>query len=329
MVRLWRQWDVSLMASRVRIHLAVVCFLVLSGVVANAIASVTVAAQTATPEENRSGRLGGSLSEIREANGEPDWVDAGLVGYNSIRLAGVDTIVVVYHDAEETVFSLSLVYLEKPETFDDESLIADVVAGVAPLDGECETEPLDASGLGTQVYACASESLEGLFTPEELEAFGVKGEDGSYSYSVDPTLDDYYEIIVQFGTDSTVPPPTPVPTTAPEPTAAPSLTDIYPPVLDVRELAIGRGYSEGDPLSISGTVQTIFVDGDYTQLQISVAAPDGSDEWVIIGYGEDSSGIFEGTWVTVYGNYFGKECFTNTLGGEVCQPAILAVQIDR
>ncbi len=87
-----------------------------------------------------------------------------------------------------------------------------------------------------------------------LLAAGLKGDAGSYSYSIDPTADEYFEIIVQPGTDTDTPPPTAVPTTAPEPTAVPSLTDEYPPVADVRELAIGRGYTEGDQLSISGTV---------------------------------------------------------------------------
>jgi len=285
---------------------------------------VSVSAQDElTPEENRAGRLGGTLDEVKQDNGEPDWVDAGLIGFNIVSLNNVDTILVVYHDSNEIVTKLSLVYLQQPTELEDDATLAAVVAEVAPRDGECEDEPLEESGLGTEVFACHSEFLEDFFIAQQLEALGVKGANGSYSYSVDPTIDDYFEIIVQFGTDSTTPVPTAVPTTAP------SLTDLYPPVADVRELAIGRGYSEGDPLSISGTVQTIFVDGSYTQIQISVGAPDGSSEWVIVGYNDDSSGIFEGTWITVYGNYFGKECFTNTLGGEVCQPAILAVQIDR
>jgi hypothetical protein len=247
-----------------------------------------------------------------------------LISYNNIDLANVGTIVVVYYNADELVTKLSLVYLQKPEELNDRQRIADVVAGVAPLDGECEDEPLDESGLGAEVYPCSSESLENLFTPGELATLGVKGENGSYSYSVDPTVDDYYEVIVQFGTDSLVVTPTPQPTAPPPPTPTPSLTDTYPPVPDVRELAIGRGYTVGDRLSVSGTVFNIEVDQDGTYMQIWVNAPDGSQEAVVVVYEGDSAGLFEGSWVTAYGTYIDEMCGTNAFGAEICQLLIVA-----
>jgi hypothetical protein len=281
-----------------------------------------------TPDDLE-GRLGGSLQQVIDSWGDPNWSDNGLIGYNIIPLANIDTIVVVYFDDDETVTQFSLVYLEVPSAFVIRENIKNVVSEVAPRDGECESEALAESGLGREVYACNSGSLSGQFTADDLETFGIKGEDGSYSYSVDPIEDAYFEIIVQFGTDSVVITPTPVPTAPPPPTPTPSLSDEYPPVSDIRELVIGRGYLPGDTLSFSGVVETIFVDGPITQLQVSVQSPAGTREWVIVVFDSDSSGIFEGTWVTVYGFYFGKECFVNRLGGEVCQPAILAVQVDR
>ena len=272
------------------------------------------------------GRLGGSLADARARFGEPSWTDVNLIGYNSVLLNGVDTIVVVYYDAGEIVNKISLVYLEKPATFADPAAISGVVAQVAPQDGACGTTKLATSGLGIEVYGCESKALATAISPSALTAAGLKGAPGSYNFSVDPTADEYYEIIVQPGTDTDVPP---VPTAAPEPTAAPTLADQYPPVVDVRELAIGRGFSEGDKLSVSGTVQTIFVEGDLAQIQIAVGAPDGTLEWVIVFFQGDSSGVFEGSWITVYGIYSGTECFTNALGGEVCQPLIVSDRMDR
>jgi hypothetical protein len=273
------------------------------------------------------GRLGGTLDEMQTRFGVPSWTDSGLIGYNSQTLAGTDTIVVVYHDSQNIVNKISLVYLEKPAQFSDPQTIADVVAEVAPQDGTCS--PLKAqSGLGNEVYSCTSQALGTVITPAVMTAAGLKGDEGSYSYSIDPTADEYFEVIVQPGTDTDTPPPTAVPTTPPEPTTAPSLTDTYPPVVDVRELAIGRGYSVGDQLSVSGSVFNIEVDGEGTYMQIWVNAPDGSTEPVMIGYEGDSAGVFEGTWVTAYGTYIGPICGTNTFGGEICQPAIFADHLE-
>jgi hypothetical protein len=294
------------------------------------VSGLTIASAQGTGDAAQlSGRLGGSLSDMQTRFGEPSWTDTGLIGYNSQTLAGVDSIVVVYYDNQNIVNKISLVYLEKPAQFADAKAIADTVAQVAPMDGNCSPLISTDSGLGSQVYPCSSTALASVITPTMLTGMGLKGDSGSYSYSVNPTDDEYFEVIVQPGVDTDTPPPTAVPTNAPEPTAVPSLTDEYPPVTDIRDLAIGRGFSEGDKLSVSGTVQTIFVDGDIAQIQISVAAPDGSAEWVIIGFKGDSSGVYEGSWITAYGVYSGTSCFTNALGGQVCQPLIISTQMDR
>lgn len=283
-----------------------------------------VTAQSSDDAAKLAGRLGGTLDEMQQRFGPPSWTDESLIGYNSQILAGVDTIVVVYYDDRNIVDKISLVYLSKPAAFATGEDIAKTVAEVAPADGLCSVTPLPISGMGREVYACQSSALASAVSAEMMTKAGVRGTPGSYNYSVDPTVDDYYEIVIRPGTDTDTPPPTPVPTTAPQPTAAPSLTDKYPPVQDVRELAIGRGFSEGDKLSVSGEVFNLEVDEEGTYMQIWVNAPDGSTEAVMIGYPGDTTGLFEGMWVTAYGTYVGRICGTNAFGGEICQPAIFA-----
>jgi hypothetical protein len=130
---------------------------------------------------------------------------------------------------------------------------------------------------------------------------------------------------------------------APVPT--PSVADItasYPVLADVRELAIRPGSMLGDRIAFSGTVRTInvatpgriFVMGDLephefeSQLQLEVLAPDGSSEWVFVGYNGATDGIFEGSWVTVYGTVVGTQSFENAMGGGVSQPLVDAELIN-
>lgn len=275
------------------------------------------------------GRLGGTLDEMQTRFGAPSWTDTSLIGYNSQTLAGVDSIVVVYYDERNVVDQISLVYLSKPAQFSDSAAIAAAVAEVAPLDGTCSSTASTAPGMGTEVYACQSAALASAFPAAVLTQSGLLGAAGSYNYSVDPTADEYYEIVIQPGTDTDTPPPTAVPTTPPQPTAAPSLTDQYPPVADVRELAIGRGYEVSDKLSLSGSVFNIQFENGVTSMQIWVNAPDGSTEPVVVAYEGDSSGIFEGTWITAYGTYIGPVCGTNSFGAEICQPLVFAVVVEH
>jgi hypothetical protein len=278
----------------------------------------------AHPGAALAGRLGGTLTEVEARFGEPSWTDAGLIGYNSVSLGGTDAILVIYYDPDETVSKISMVYLQRPAPLDASSAIETLVAEVAPLDGACVDDLSAAPSWGYDVAVCVSNAVETVFDQAYLQDHALKGTPGSYSFAIDPTDDEYFEIVVQAGIDSDTPAPTAIPTATTPPTAAPSLEELYPPVADVRDLTIGRGYTEGDPLSVSGTVQTIFVDDDFSQIQVAVGAPDGTSHWVLVVYQGDSSGVYEGTWVTVYGNYAGSECFENTFGGEVCQPLIVS-----
>ena len=104
----------------------------------------------------------------------------------------------------------------------------------------------------------------------------------------------------------------------PEPTATPTFEEVvaeHAPLADVRELAIRPGDLFGEKIAFSGTVLTIMVappdrvfrlgdadEEDYTvQMQVNVLALDGTLETVFVGYNGDTAGIFEGSFVTVYG----------------------------
>ncbi len=272
-----------------------------------------------SPEEARAGRLGGSLDQILEAYGQPDWTDEGLVGYNSIPLGGIETITMVFFDEQERVRSYLLVYLEEPETFGELQVIADVVADVTPRDGICDREPLEESGLGDTVFACESEALEGVFSAADLLEFGVFGDDGTYNFALDPTDDEFYEIAVRLGVDSPPVPPTPVP--LPTPTPRPPLTDTFPLIPDIFNLINGE-FESGQPVSFSGTVIDVFPDEQGTLLPVLVIAADGSGVTVEVVNQDDLVGIFPGTVISVYGIYTGFDCATGA-----CIPTVYAMEL--
>jgi hypothetical protein len=125
------------------------------------------------------------------------------------------------------------------------------------------------------------------------------------------------------------------------PTPTPTLDEqiaAYPPLADVRELAIRPGGMIGQKVAFSGTIKTIhvaspgkeFALGDdnpqpfQVQMQVEVPAPDGTSEYVFVGYNGDTTGMYEGTGVSVYGKVVGTQTFTNALGGGVTQPLVAA-----
>jgi endonuclease YncB( thermonuclease family) len=133
--------------------------------------------------------------------------------------------------------------------------------------------------------------------------------------------------------------PTPVPSPTPSPTA--SVDEIktqYAPLADVRELAIRPGGMMGQKIFFYGTILSIDVatpgyvftlgDNDPQQygveLQVTVSAPDGSTEVVFVGSDGDTTGMFEGSWVVVFGTVVDTETFQNALGGYVSQPLVAA-----
>lgn len=130
--------------------------------------------------------------------------------------------------------------------------------------------------------------------------------------------------------------PTPVP-----PTSTPTFDEIvadHPPLVDVRDLAVRPGDYFGEKLAFSGTVLSIGVappgrvfqlgdadEQDYAaQLQVNVVGLDGGTEIVFVGYDGDTAGIFEGSFVTVYGTVVDTQTFDNVVGGAVTQPLVAA-----
>jgi hypothetical protein len=307
-----------------------VCHIARSRLVAKFVAALLVAAvvlpetlplgaQEATPvvapEQARAGRLGGTMAEIRARFGEPDWTDAGLIGFNSVSLDDVDTILVVYDDGQGRARSFLLVYLERPEALEDPEAIAGVVADVAPADGVCEAEPADGAGLGDEVYLCQSDALTGVFAPADLPAFGVRGPDGSYNYAIDPTDDQFFEIAVRLGTAEARDPEETV-EVATVPPSAP-LDDEFPPVDDLDAV------EPGDPLSFAGSVIWVAASPAGTAMHVQATIGDGDALVVDVLSEEDLTGVYAGTWLTVYGVMVGVAC---TEGGG-CLPSVYAIKI--
>ena len=131
-------------------------------------------------------------------------------------------------------------------------------------------------------------------------------------------------------------------TTPPPPPTTNEVRAGYAPLADVRELVLRPGGLYGQKLVLYGQVLTLQVapsgqvytigDSDPQQfqvfLQIYVLTPDGTEEAIVVGYNGDTAGIFEGTYVVVYGVPFDVDSGTNMMGGVVYQPAVDAALIE-
>jgi hypothetical protein len=118
------------------------------------------------------------------------------------------------------------------------------------------------------------------------------------------------------------PTPTPVPT--------PSAEEIRAKYswVDTRELITRPFQFKGQQIAVSGEVFNIQVDQDGTFMQIWVDTPSGR-EAVVVGYlGNQTPGLYEGMWVSVYGVGAGTVEGTNAFGGSISQPVILADIVD-
>ncbi len=131
----------------------------------------------------------------------------------------------------------------------------------------------------------------------------------------------------------------------PPPTPTPSAEEIraqYTPLADVRELVIRPGGFIGEQIAFSGSILTIqvappgdaFFIGEPTPivaeavLQVGVVAPDGSTEYISVGYNGDTTGMFEGTFVSVYGTVVGVASGTNAFGGTITDPLVEAELVE-
>jgi hypothetical protein len=290
------------------------------------------------------GRLGGTLQSVIDTYGEPDFTEDGLIRYDALDVNGLTTILVVYHDEDDLVTRLALVYPVRPETLATPGEILAQAALVAPADGECRTTAVE-STLAAEVYPCHSVALMTVFDADALEALDATGGLGDYSVAVDPLLDDYFEIVVVPGSDGAQLDPGVVPIAGEDgaPVATPTMEEQYPP-LENPETLMDGDIALGDGLSFTGEIQTLQIAEFGTQFrlgedqslgvsslfQVAVPIEGTSDVQVIfVGYNGDATGLAIGDRVTVYGTNFGTQCFDNALDEEVCQPLIAADLVEK
>ena len=129
------------------------------------------------------------------------------------------------------------------------------------------------------------------------------------------------------------PPPTPRPTA----TAPPSEADIkasYSPVQDPREILTRPFNHLGEKYSFCGSILSIqvaqpgyvYTPGDNTStayqsiMQVYVTLPDGSQEPFALGFDGDTSGMYEGSYVCVWGTLVDTMSGTNAFGGMIVNP---------
>jgi endonuclease YncB( thermonuclease family) len=99
--------------------------------------------------------------------------------------------------------------------------------------------------------------------------------------------------------------------------------------VDVRDFTIRTDDFTGKKIVVAGSVFNIQVQGGYTGMQIWATTVDGAQEAIVVQYRGDSSGIYEGTWVTVYGVGAGRFEGINGFGAPISQPLIKADMIDH
>lgn len=118
------------------------------------------------------------------------------------------------------------------------------------------------------------------------------------------------------------PTPTPVPTPSAE-----EIRKAYTWV-DTRDLISRPFMFEGEKIAVSGEVFTLDVDSRGTGMQIWVDTPNGREAVVVLAVGNQTPGLYEGMWVTVYGTGQGVFTGTNGFGATITQPLIRADIID-
>jgi endonuclease YncB( thermonuclease family) len=97
-------------------------------------------------------------------------------------------------------------------------------------------------------------------------------------------------------------------------------------IIDARDLVIRPGEFEGEKIMVTGSVFNIQVDGNLTVMQIWLDGAPG--EAAVIAYQGNSRGIYEGTWISVYGVGAGTFTGTNGFGATIVQPLIRADIVD-
>ncbi len=327
--------------------LAIVAALLALQLSPGVLAQVDATPSAATPvaSDPVAGRLGGTLTSVIERFGPADYTEDGLIRYDALDLNGLNTILVVYHDAEELVTRLALVYPTRPETLVAPDDVLALAATVAPADGGCQPTTTAESDLGAEIYPCHSVALMTVFDAETLAALDASGGLGDYSVAVDPLFDEYFEIVIVPGADGAELDPGVVVATeaAGVPESTPTLAEQYPPLEDPTALMDGD-IALGDALSFTGEIKTLQIAEFGTQFRLGqdeslgvtslfqVAVPTGATNGVkviFVGYNGDASPLAIGNRITVYGVNSGTQCFDNALEEEICQPLIAADLVEK
>ncbi|TXG79064.1 MAG: hypothetical protein E6R14_11795 [Thermomicrobiales bacterium] len=303
----------------------------------------TPTAATPAIDDPLAGRLGGSLQGVIDTYGEPDFTDDGLIRYDALDLNGLSTILVVYHDEDDLVTRMALVYPFQPDTLTTSGDVLALAANVGPADGICQPDAVETT-LGPEVYPCHSVALMTVFDAAAMEALDARGGLGDYSVAVDPLFDDYFEILVVPGSDGTQLDPGLITTDeSAAPVATPTLAEQYP-VLEEPTMLMNGDVSLGDPLSFTGEIKTLQIAEFGTQFrlgedeslgvsslfQVAVPIADSTDvEVLFVGFNGDATELAIGDTVTVYGSNYGTQCFDNALDEEICQPLIAADLVEE
>jgi hypothetical protein len=304
----------------------------------------TPAAATPVADDPLAGRLGGTLTSVIETYGPADFTEDGLIRYNALDLNGLSTIMVVYHDDNEVITRVALVYPVRPETLATPEAILELAATVAPADGECQATVAETS-LGSEVYPCHSVALMPIFDADKLATLDASGGLGDYAVAVDPLFDGYFEILLVPGSDGAPLDPGLVAVAAEngEPVATPTMEEQYPPLEDPTALMDGD-IPTGETMSFTGEIKTLQIAEFGTQFRLGadeslgvsslfqVAVPiEGTTRVAVlfVGYNGDATGLAVGDQVTVYGSNYGTQCFDNALDEEVCQPLIAADLVEE
>jgi hypothetical protein len=135
------------------------------------------------------------------------------------------------------------------------------------------------------------------------------------------------------------PTPSPTPTPTPEPT--PTLTveqakALYRGDLDVRELHKNLDAYRDWKLTYEGEVLTIEEDSDAVAMQVKVWYGPGLLDWeaIVVDYDKcevqvDTTGIYEGTRVRIWGRPVTMFEGTNAFGGTIRQPLLVGDFLER
>jgi endonuclease YncB( thermonuclease family) len=293
------------------------------------------------------GSLAGLSTALAADN--PKGIPASAVAFTVVEHIDGDSFFVGMDDGEKQ--QVDLLGIDAPETKKDECFgqeSADYLASHLPLEATVyleEEEDIedDGDGWSRDVWVEGKDGGKAALLNTKLVREGFAGntihneEDGKYFERLSDAQDNAKDADRGLwgacgGIHKKI---------VPTPTPTPSVEEVkaqYAPLANVRELAIRPGGMMGQKIFFYGTIKTLDVapagyvytlgdsDGQAygAQMQVEVAAPDGTSEWIVVGFDGDTTGMFEGSWVIVYATVVDTHTFQNAMGGLVSQPLVAA-----